>query len=143
LGKNIEYAKNTEDISFLLTENHWKKFFKLPLYRNHGEFMPSSITRKQFSQNQENREQQSLLLRPSTSKRQIATSDDENRSEDDEVENMTNQKLQSKGINSVKRQKTKTSYGKKASAPEKKDEGEEGEEGEEEENDEDDEEEGE
>ncbi len=56
----------------------------------------------------------------STSKRQIATSDDENRSEDDKVENMTNQKLQSKGINSVKRQKTKTSDGGKASAPEKK-----------------------
>jgi hypothetical protein len=52
----------------------------------------------------------------STTKRQIATSDDENGSEDDEVEDMTNQKLQSNGINSVKRLKTKTSDGEKASA---------------------------
>ena len=74
------------------------------------------------------------------SKRHIATSDDENGSEDDEVEDMTNQKLQSKGINSVKRQKTKTSDGEKASAAR----GEEREEEEEEEeNDEDDQEEGE
>jgi hypothetical protein len=56
----------------------------------------------------------------STSKRQIVTSDDENRSEDDGVEDITNHKLQSKGINSVKRQKTKTSDGEKASAAGKK-----------------------
>ncbi len=56
----------------------------------------------------------------STTKRKIATSDDESGSEDDEVEDMTNQKLQSKGINSVKRQKTKTSDGEKASAARKK-----------------------
>ena len=72
----------------------------------------------------------------STNKRQIATSDDENRNEDDEVEDMTNQKLHSKSINSVKRQKTKISDGEKASAPGKK------EMKEREENDEDDEEEG-
>jgi hypothetical protein len=56
----------------------------------------------------------------SSTKRKIATSDDENGSEDDEVEDMTNQKLQSKGINSVKRQKTKISGGEKASAARKK-----------------------
>ena len=82
-----------------------------------------------------NREQLSLPQKPgkqravtftsseagsSTSKRQIVTSDDENRSEDDGVEDITNHKLQSKGINSVKRQKTKTSDGEKASAAGKK-----------------------
>ena len=74
------------------------------------------------------------------SKRHITTSDDENGSEDDEVEDMTNQKLQSKGINSVKRQKTKTSDGEKASAAREE---EREEEEEEEENDENDQEEGE
>ena len=56
----------------------------------------------------------------SSIKRTIATSDDKNGREDDEVEDMTNQKLQSKGINSVKRQKTKTSDGEKAPAAREK-----------------------
>ena len=122
--KNILYA-NKEVITFLLTENHWESSSTLSLYRNHGEVMPASITRSSSAKTRETESSHSYRASSKAAsntnkKSQIAASDDENRSEDDEVKDMTNQKLQSKGINSVKRQKTKTSDGEKASAPEKK-----------------------